>query len=145
MKEVSFPCTSMSKQPYVSQCIFFLSWQSECPRELLQPMSLIPTCPQSQPVLFSLLWGFRVTTFIFEAPHGQALGQMSKPITNSIGGHCFCAWGRAQLCISRAFSGGSLAMGMNSSRSHHRPPYCVQRALCSPREGKITHSQINRD
>jgi len=58
---------------------------------------------------------------------------------------CCCERGRAQLCISSAFSGGSLAMGMNSSRNHHRPPHRVQRAFCLPWEGKTTHSQINRD
>lgn len=63
--------------------------QAQVLGNLSAPGSFCSPSPQSQPLLSSLLWGFRVTAFIFEAPHGQALGQMSKPVTNSIGGHCF--------------------------------------------------------
>lgn len=91
----------------------------------------------SSPLSAFFPWGFGVTSFISEAT------LWLLPVTSSASG--VCAGGRAQLCISRAFSGGSLAMGMNSPRSRRRPPHRVQRPFCSPREAKTTHSQINRE
>lgn len=108
---------------------------------MLRLTSSIPACPPLS--LPSSPGDLGSPALFLKQPRGWAPAQLSRPVTSSAGG--VCAGGRAQLCISRAFSGGSLATGMNSPRSRRRPPHRVQRPFCSRREAKTTRSQINRE